>query len=128
MTSIDSDLQSAEEFTQDSMEEDVNDIDFIDDMDEYFDQGLIDSSGIEEPVSIELKREDTRGRLAIIYTMLTFLMFGLGFVVSILDAILNDTSIIANLSTVLPLISGIFLGTLGFVLGYYFKKMEDEKN
>jgi hypothetical protein len=55
-------------------------------------------------------------------------MFILGFLVAIIDAIIGNKSIIDGLATILPLISGIFLGSLGFVLGYYFRKEEDKEN
>lgn len=93
----------------------------------YYPRGAIDVVGSQNAISIEEKREDTRGRLATIYTVSTFIVFILGFIVSILDALLRNTSIIDNLVKVLPLISGIFLGSLGFVLGYYFRKAEEEK-
>lgn len=70
------------------------------------------------------KQEDTRGRLAVIYTLCTFLIFIIGIVIAVLDGILRQVSIVDNLSKVLPLLSGIFLGTLGFVIGYYFRKDE----
>lgn len=75
---------------------------------------------------IAKKEEDTRGRLAVLYTLSTFFIFVLGFLVAILDGLIRKVSIIENISTILPLISGIFLGSLGFVIGYYFKK-SDEK-
>jgi hypothetical protein len=68
------------------------------------------------------KKEDIRGRLAIIYTVLTFSVFILGFLAAIIDSLMTKSSLIQNLQVILPLISGIFLGTLGFVIGYYFKK------
>jgi hypothetical protein len=55
-------------------------------------------------------------------------MFLLGFLVAIVDALLGQKSIVDGLSTILPLISGIFLGSLGFVLGYYFRKSEGEED
>jgi superfamily I DNA and/or RNA helicase len=72
------------------------------------------------------KKEETRGILALIYLRATFLIFILGFVVSVVDSLINKTSIIENLQKLLPLISGIFLGSLGFVIGYYFRKDEEE--
>ncbi|MBL8014732.1 MAG: hypothetical protein JNK26_00910 [Candidatus Doudnabacteria bacterium] len=97
---------------------------FPEDYPDYFpEQGVIST----EEVSISRRREDTRGRLAIIYTLATFAMFVLGFAVSVLDAIWRNVSIVQNLGVVLPLISGLFLGTLGFVLGYYFRKMEGDQ-
>lgn len=74
---------------------------------------------------IAKKEEDTRGRLAVLYTLSTFFIFVLGFVVAILDGLIRKVSIIDNISTILPLISGIFLGSLGFVIGYYFKKSDE---
>lgn len=71
------------------------------------------------------KRESTRGTLAIIYTLFTFLIFGVGILVATLDGINRDVSIIDNLKEILPLISGIFLGSLGFVLGYYFRRGDE---
>lgn len=99
--------------------------DFPEDYPDYYDpKGFIDP----ESLTLNNKREDTRGRLAIIYTVATFIMFGLGFLVSVLDAFWRQVSIIDNLATILPLLSGIFLGSLGFVLGYYFRKLEGEDN
>lgn len=72
------------------------------------------------------RQEDTRGRLAMYYTMGTFFIFILGFAVAVLDGISRQVSIIDNLEKILPLISGIFLGSLGFVLGYYFRKDEEK--
>lgn len=73
------------------------------------------------------KKEETRGILALTYIRATFLVFFLGFFVSILDGVINQSSIVANLEKLLPIISGIFLGTLGFVIGYYFRKDEEER-
>jgi hypothetical protein len=112
---------------QDEPAELDRDEDYPEDYPDYYsslERELIENSSI----SILEKREDVRGNLAILYTVATFLMFVLGFVVSVLDAVWRQVSIIENLSTILPLISGIFLGSLGFVLGYYFRKIEgDEK-
>lgn len=98
--------------------------DYPEDYADYSPQGFIDS----DQLNISNKREDTRGRLAIIYTVSTFIVFLLGFIVSILDAQWRQTSIIDNLTKILPLLSGIFLGTLGFVLGYYFRKGQESEN
>ena len=71
-------------------------------------------------------REDTRGRLALNYTVLTFIIFILAIIIAVIDGLHRNVSIIDNLREILPLLSGIFLGTLGFVLGYYFKKSEEK--
>lgn len=68
------------------------------------------------------KQEDTRGMLAIIYVICTFIIFLVGIIICVIDGLSRGVSIIENLTTVMPLLSGIFLGTLGFVLGYYFRK------
>jgi hypothetical protein len=80
----------------------------------------------QEEISIRNKREDVRGQLAIIYTVATFMMFVFTFIVAVLDGLLRQTSIVDGLTTLIPLVSGVFLGSLGFVLGYYFRKVEDE--
>lgn len=90
-------------------------------------QGMISRELEENALDYVNKRaEDTRGRLAIIYTISTFIIFILGFIVSVIDSILRSTSIIQNLQVILPLLSGIFLGLLGFVVGYYFRKEEEK--
>lgn len=76
--------------------------------------------------SVLEKREDTRSRLALIYTLATFFVFVLGMLIAVLDGLNRDVSIIENLSEIIPLISGVFLGSLGFVLGYYFRKGDEE--
>lgn len=80
----------------------------------------------QEEISIRNKREDVRGQLAIIYTVATFMMFVFTFIVAVIDGLLRQTSIVTSLTTLIPLVSGVFLGSLGFVLGYYFRKVEDE--
>jgi len=117
------------ELGMDQSDEVERDEEFPEDWEDYYEAGLLTKSASESkesPYKVEEKREDTRGRLAIIYTVATFLMFILGFVVAIIDAIIGNKSIIDGLATILPLISGIFLGSLGFVLGYYFRKSEGE--
>ncbi len=119
------------ELGMDQSDEVERDEEFPEDWEDYYEAGLLTKSASESkesPYKVEEKREDTRGRLAIIYTVATFLMFILGFLVAIIDAIIGNKSIIDGLATILPLISGIFLGSLGFVLGYYFRKEEDKEN
>ena len=81
---------------------------------------------IEEKASeyVIKKQEDVRSNLAVIYVIGTFIIFLLGFAVAVFDAVNRNVSVIDNLKEILTLLSGIFLGTLGFVLGYYFKKGE----
>lgn len=104
---------------------DSEDEDYPEDYPDY-DPAAVPTILNQEEVNIRIKREDVRGQLAIIYTVATFGMFVMTFLVSILDALLRETSIVDSLSTLIPLVSGVFLGSLGFVLGYYFRKVEDE--
>ncbi len=79
-----------------------------------------------EKYQILKKQENTRSRLALIYTFFTFSIFLAAFIVAIVDGLNRNVSIIDNLKEIIPLISGIFLGTLGFVVGYYFRKDQDD--
>lgn len=109
-----------------NVDEDDFELDYPEDYPDYYPSESIFRLAQDDKVSILEKREDIRGRLALTYTIATFVMFVLGFAVAILDAHWRETSIIDNLSTILPLLSGIFLGSLGFVLGYYFRRMDSE--
>lgn len=93
------------------------------DEDEFEDYTLPYTNQIIEEASeyVVKRKEDTRGRLALAYTIFTFIIFIIGIFICVLDGLVRGVSIIDNLSTVLPLLSGLFLGTLGFVLGYYFR-------
>lgn len=129
--------------------EEMDDIDSLidpeildEEFDDGYDQGYNDTSDeISESLVLEDKKdtivsknenyiyskgEDTRSRLATLYTVLTFLIFFLGMFIAVLDGLVRRVSIIDNLEIVIPLISGVFLGTLGFVLGYYFRKEEEK--
>ncbi|MCA9381078.1 hypothetical protein KC678_02340 [Candidatus Dojkabacteria bacterium] len=110
----------------DLIDEDLLDDEFSDGYEEGYTDGagdLIISSAVE---SVYRKREDTRSRLALIYTIFTFFVFIFAMVIAVLDGLVRKVSIIDNLSVVIPLISGVFLGTLGFVLGYYFRREEEK--
>jgi hypothetical protein len=105
---------------------------FAEEFSDGYEEGYVDAkdapedgSVISRGHSVFEKREDTRSRLALIYTILTFLVFFFGMIIAVLDGIHRDVSIIDNLEVIIPLISGVFLGTLGFVLGYYFRKGEE---
>jgi len=98
----------------------------IEEPEEYSEEQLTYADRIAEEATeyVVKKQEDIRGRLAILYTVFTFLIFILGIFICVLDGVIRQVSIIDNLTSVLPLLSGIFLGTLGFVIGYYFRKNE----
>lgn len=111
---------------KESQETDVTES--VEDLDEFEDEDDLTFTDkiVEEASEYVVKRkEDTRGRLAVLYTVFTFIIFIIGIAICVLDGLNRSVSIIDNLSTVLPLLSGLFLGTLGFVLGYYFRK-DDE--
>lgn len=74
-----------------------------------------------------VKKEDTRGRLAIIYTIATLLIFVFVILLSFIESLVNKTSLVDNLTRIIPLISGVLFGTLGFVLGYYFRNENNER-
>jgi hypothetical protein len=76
---------------------------------------------IDRQFSIQEKREDARGRLAMVFTVATFSLFFMGFVI----VAVSEGDKIANLKEVLLTVSGIFSGLLGFVIGYYFRKGEE---
>jgi len=122
------DFVTAEEL-EDSIEE-FDDADLAEESDLSYDEGV--EAGLEindltkiDDDSVIIRREDTRSRLAIIYTIATFFVFVLGMFIAVLDGILREVSIVDNLTEIVPLISGVFLGSLGFVLGYYFRKGEE---
>lgn len=121
-------IYDPQEFEQEGLTEDELD----DESEESYEEGVL--SGI-EAASVQIgsikenaviqKIEDTRSRLAIMYVGATFLIFFIGIIIAIVDAIRLNASIVTNLMDIIPLLSGIFLGSLGFVIGYYFKKQND---
>lgn len=115
------------------------DIELIDEEDLNDESELSYEEGVEDGIKLDAqiqpnitevvvrKREDTRSTLAIIYVISTFGVFVLAMFIAVLDGLNRDVSIIDNLIQVIPLISGVFLGTLGFVLGYYFRKSDEQE-
>lgn len=84
---------------------------------------------IEEAESYSIKKkEDTRERLAIIYTVATLGIFVFVIILSFIESLVNKSDLVANLKEIIPLISGVLFGTLGFVLGYYFRNDSNERN
>ncbi len=124
MALLDKDTDTVKDPTPEEMEADEGP--FPEDYEDYYPLGMLEDLRSDRNFQIESKREDIRGRLALIYTLATFGIFVLGFLVAVGDAILTGTSMVDNLVEILPLISGIFLGSLGFVLGYYFRRAEGE--
>lgn len=112
-------------------EAEVEKEDVDEEADQSYEEGLEDGITISSDFadyksdSIIEKREGTRSRLALIYTILTFMIFLCGMLIAVLDGLYRKVSIIDNLTEIIPLISGVFLGSLGFVLGYYFRKGDE---
>lgn len=89
------------------------------------DMGIEELEEIPEPDTsqlnvIEVKREDTRGSLALVFLIGFFLMLFVGLLVAATSA--GDR--IAASTEILLTISGILSGPLGFVVGYYFRSQD----
>jgi hypothetical protein len=86
-----------------------------------------DGSGFLVPTKIEHKREQTRGHLATIFILGFFFMLASGGLFIALSG--DSTEIkVKLLQDVFLVISGVLSGPLGFVVGYYFRKQEEEEN
>ncbi len=89
----------------------------------------IAESILEEAESYSIKKkEDTRERLAIIYTVATLSIFVFVIILSFIESLVNKTNLVTTLREIIPLISGVLFGTLGFVLGYYFRNDNNDRN
>jgi len=71
---------------------------------------------------ISVKREDTRGRLAIYLVVGFFVILVVGMIISAL----NEGDKVNSMKETLLVVSGILSGPLGFVIGYYFRSKEEE--
>ncbi len=112
-------------------EEEIDEDDLIDEAEQSYDEGFEDGLSSVEITNIAQdslleKREDTRSRIYIIFKVLNFSVFVLIIIVSVIDGLARNVSIIENLERAIPLISGVFLGSLGFVVGYYFRSGDDQ--
>ncbi len=120
-------LEVDESLTSDDLEEES---------DQSYEEGLM--AGIEaasdapdseiakvDQDSVLEKRENTRSTLAIVFTLATFGVFVIAMIISVIDGLNRNVSIIDNIAQIIPIISGVFLGSLGFVLGYYFRKGDE---
>jgi hypothetical protein len=117
---------------QDSTLAELDEDDLSDEAELSYEEGVEDGLKLDRELQpnitevIVRKREDTRSTLAIIYVLSTFGVFILAMFIAVLDGLNREVSIIDNLIQVVPLISGVFLGTLGFVLGYYFRRSDEQ--
>jgi hypothetical protein len=71
---------------------------------------------------ISVKREDTRGRLAIFFLLGFFVIIIIGMII----AAINEGDKVNSMKETLLVISGILSGPLGFVIGYYFRSREED--
>lgn len=80
-----------------------------------------------EPQEVIVRREKTRGTLALVFVIGFFIIIVAGFLlVAFANSDLKDKA--ANLKDILLAISGILSGPLGFVVGYYFRKQDEENS
>lgn len=70
---------------------------------------------------ISVRKEDTRGRLAIFFLLGFFFLLFAGMVLAAWDS----TDKLTSIKEVALTLSGILSGPLGFVIGYYFRSSED---
>ncbi|HEC64664.1 MAG TPA: hypothetical protein ENI23_05190 [bacterium] len=72
-------------------------------------------------VTLKQKREDIRGRLAFLFLIGYFIIL-IGSIV--FSAFAEDVKIERMLESIIT-ISGVLSGSLGFVIGYYFRRQEE---
>jgi hypothetical protein len=73
-------------------------------------------------LTIKKKREDIRGRLAFMFLLGYFIIL-VGVI--ILAAFIDGARVETMMNSVIT-ISGVLSGSLGFVIGYYFRRQEEE--
>lgn len=79
----------------------------------------------EEQFEIKLKRrrEDMRERLAVVFVIGLFMILIIGMIMGYL----GDEKKVKNITELVLAISGILTGPLGFIIGYYFRKTEEQE-
>jgi hypothetical protein len=107
---------------QDIIEELDGEIDLSEFNFEPIDENLVLEKPAQSLDVISVKREDTRGRLALVFLVGFFVILIIGMFV----AIINDGDKIEGVQEVMVTISGVLSGPLGFVVGYYFRSKEEE--
>jgi nitrogen fixation/metabolism regulation signal transduction histidine kinase len=83
---------------------------------------LSDSDPIKDYNVISEKREDTRGRLAMVFLLGFFVIL----LVALIVAVISSDDKVTAIKEVVLAISGILSGPLGFVVGYYFRSKEED--
>lgn len=85
-------------------------------------------------VDVEIRREDARRRIAywVVATYLFLLLVNIGLPIGLYMAFREPGAFtIGDVKDLTSLITGALaslVGILGFVVGYYFKSLEDKKN
>lgn len=92
------------------------------------DLGIEEVEEIPEPepttdlTTVAIKREDTRGILALVFLIGFFVILVLGMIVGAI----NEGDKVESVTAILLAISGILSGPLGFVVGYYFRSQDSK--
>lgn len=73
---------------------------------------------------VKIKKEDTRGKFAIFFLIGFFLVVLIGIVIGSMA----ESENVKNMTQIILTISGILSGPLGFIVGYYFRRQEEENN
>ncbi len=73
--------------------------------------------------TLKKKKEAARERLAIVFVIGLFIVILVGMVL----AYLGDETKVQNITQTIVSISGVLTGPLGFIIGYYFRKQEEEE-
>ena len=116
------------EITGDTIDDNITEEDIAEESTLSYSEGFEDGLELNKDILskeddiVITKIENTRSKLALLFTLATFSIFIFGMVIAVVDGIVNKTSIVTNLKEIISTISGVFLGSLGFVLGYYFRK------
>jgi hypothetical protein len=74
-------------------------------------------------VTLKKKRESTREKLAYVFVIG---LFAIIIIVTIFGYV-SDKDQVQNITDLVLAISGVLSGPLGFIIGYYFKRQEEEK-
>ncbi|MBU0976505.1 MAG: hypothetical protein ABIE03_02080 [Patescibacteria group bacterium] len=101
----------------------IEDVDFEKDLDVEVIEELPDLK-MEEQIEVTLKkkREATRERLAYVFVIGVFTLLLIGAIFGFA----SNKDQVKNITDLLLAFSGILSGPLGFIVGYYFKRQEDE--
>ena len=84
-------------------------------------------SKLTSDTNIEKQREDTRSEIALYYVKGFLVIVAFALILGLLLVYLGKISF-ENLTNILVTLSGILSGTLGFVVGYYFKSSDSDKS